>query len=620
MATRFVIKVGVACAALVLLLCAPARPQASASRLQNQSQNRIRIAQDYERRGSYVNALKIYRALFDSVPTNQLYFEGVKRNMIRLKQFDELVFIIKAQIQKVNNVRLYADLGDAYYKKGAQPEAFQTWENALVQFEKQKTAYTYIANAMIANRLYDDAAKMYLKGRRSFGQENLFVFELANIYVLRLKYSEATREYLTHLERHPNQFNYIESRIVNYTKEPEQARKVVVILRESVPGYGQQFLVRKLLANLYLRLEEFALAFEQFRQLEGMEAPQRRQKQAEGKELLFFANQALNAGKHMFAGEAFNLIMKKYPKSTNYYRALFGLATSLQQQGMINEALLQFETLVEGQPNSQWAQVAQFQIGELYFLNLFELDKAESAYQALIKKYPRSKNSHRAYFRIGDCMAAKGELEKAIIWYDRSLNLMPPGSQQRDEGNYKMAYLQFLEGNYAAANENLDKVIEKLGRNNVNQDYVNDALELSFLIAENQTTSEEALRLYCQAEKQKLAHNLTDAVRSLNKIVAEHAKSNVIDETRQSLGEIENARGNCADAIAHFEALIRENSESPYTSFAQKRIAEIYESGLGDLQKAYTAYEKVLVAYPESIYVEDVRARLRNLRSIMKTN
>ena len=83
---------------------------------QKQINDQLRIAQGYERRANYQRALGIYKKLYDQVPGNHIYYEGVKRNMLRIKQFDELLQIINSQIVRANDPRFYADAGNVYYQ------------------------------------------------------------------------------------------------------------------------------------------------------------------------------------------------------------------------------------------------------------------------------------------------------------------------------------------------------------------------------------------------------------------------------------------------------------------------------------------------------------------------
>ena len=77
---------------------------------------------------------------------------------------------------------------------------------------------------------------------------------------------------------------------------------------------------------------------------------------------------------------------------------------------------------------------------------------------------------------------------------------------------------------------------------------------------------------------------------------------------------MENRGGNFLPAIGFFQRLLIEYPNSIHHALAQKRIAEIYEMGLGDTSKAFEAYEKVLLNYPNSLYLEEVRQKLRQIR------
>ena len=138
--------------------------------------------------------------------------------------------------------------------------------------------------------------------------------------------------------------------------------------------------------------------------------------------------------------------------------------------------------------------------------------------------------------------------------------------------------------------------------------------QLTFLIEENEGKSEEALRAYSEAQQLKMQKKDAEAIAVLNRIVAIYPAADVVNESLMELGELEKERGNFEVAVGHFETLLAEHSESVYNALAQKHIAEIYETGLDDLQKAYEAYENVLINYPNSLYLEEVRLKLRELQ------
>lgn len=586
-----------------------------------QINSRIRLAQDYERRGNYEGALGIYRSLYDLVPNNQLYYEGVKRNMLRLKRYDALKDIIKRQIQRTNDLRLMADLGNVYYKSGSQSKALELWSSMLRDHSNKKILYPYVANAMLDNRLYVEAIEVYKLARENFKQENLFVFELANIYVARLNYKDATTEYLKYLEKNPKQFTYIESRITNYTRAPEHARQVEEVLQEYMPKSKQEFYLRKLLANLYLRIADYGNSLEEFKILEGLKDPFDGKNKVPGQKIYNFSENALKAGQYKYARQGYALILSKYKNSPYKIRAQYGLALTSQKQGLSLEALLSYEELTKSAPKSPWVQEAMFQIGEIYFEDFFEVDKALETYQKILRTFRKSVKAVYTYFRIGDCYAAKGKIKDAQNWYERPIKENISNRGIIDKAYYKSAYMDFITGDFDKALEKLNKITEHLGESLIfEESYVNDALELIFLIEQNKSLSSKALFTYAEAQRFKLQRKFAEAITKLKSILENYPATGILAESLMELGEIENKRGNFATAIEYFHGLLKELPESVYDALAQKKIGEIYEQGLGDFQKAQEAYELVLINYPNSLYLEEIRQRLRDLQSRQLSN
>ena len=190
----------------------------------------------------------------------------------------------------------------------------------------------------------------------------------------------------------------------------------------------------------------------------------------------------------------------------------------------------------------------------------------------------------------------------------------------KDRANYRSAYVDFVQGQFDAALEKLNKVMESMGKKNVDQSYINDALELIILIEENKDSSQGALELYAKAQQYRLQRKFAEAVKKLLEILADYPTVTIVDESLFDLGELEDGRKNYPAAINHFENLLQGHPESVYTALAQKRIGEIYEFGLGDFPKAYQAYEQVLVNHPQSLYLEEVRQKLRELQAHKLSN
>ena len=582
--------------------------------------SRIKLAQDYERRGNYELSLRIFLGLFNQVPRNQLYYEGVKRNMLRLKRYERLIEIINAQIARTNDAKYHADLGNVYYKQGEHEKAIGVWNEVVDEYPQKKTTYTYVASAMVENRLYDEAIGLYKKARLNLQQPNAFVFELANMYIARLKYDDATEEYLNYLETSPAQFNYIEGRIAAYTKDAEQARKVAAILKSKREKSHQPHLIDKLLADLYLRNREFDLAFEEFKQLETNKKYLKSQNSSKGKEIYFFAEKALQSENYLYAEKGFNLILEKYRHSPYRLRALYGLALSKQKQGFAQEALNSYESLIATNRKSPWAEDAAYQIGVIFQIDLFDIPRALTAYHRFIQDYPHGRNSIDIYFRIGDCYVVLGDMEKAKVWYGRALIQNNSNTGLEERVNYKRAYADFLNRNYDESLSYLKKVTGNLTNTKQDQTFANDALELMFFIEDNLKKDRKALDLFSDARRYLYRRNPQKAMAAFQSILEKYPNSNLEDKTLIELAELEYSENHFSKSIAYLKTLLEKHPESVYNAFAQKRIGEIYEDGLADFPQAAAAFEKVLIKYPSSIYTEDVRYRLRRLEKRTSNN
>jgi len=79
------------------------------------------------------------------------------------------------------------------------------------------------------------------------------------------------------------------------------------------------------------------------------------------------------------------------------------------------------------------------------------------------------------------------------------------------------------------------------------------------------------------------------------------------------IGETELKNGNFMEAMLAYPLLISTYPYSKICEFAQKSIAEIYETKLSQREQAIKEYELMLTQYPESLLIETVRNRIRDL-------
>lgn len=96
------------------------------------------------------------------------------------------------------------------------------------------------------------------------------------------------------------------------------------------------------------------------------------------------------------------------PESENAYREAFGLLKG----GQYEQAIAGFTAYLKNYPNGQYADNAQFWIGESYYV-LRKFEPAISQYQKLITNYPDSQKQPQALLKIANSFAFLGRKDQA---------------------------------------------------------------------------------------------------------------------------------------------------------------------------------------------------------------
>jgi tetratricopeptide (TPR) repeat protein len=575
----------------------------------------LRLAQDYERFGDYERALSTYERLLSLAPGSKVYWEGVKRNLLQLKRYDVLLKRIEQRLARRSDPRLEADLADVAFKMGQAEKAKQIWRNTLDRHKKDASVYQIVAQSMLGNRLYDEAVEVYKLGRKRLKRPTLFVFDLANIYLARMNLQAAVLEYLRYLEREPRQIAYVESRLAAAVNEPEKAEEVISILEQEVQRGNRSPAVHRILAGLYLRTEQFRKALQEYLLLEKLGSSDQ-PRSAQGADLFAFSEQAMRAGAYEAAQRGYQMIVDRYPNSPFAQRSRLALAQVLQAQGLYEDAVSAYEELLARQPSSPLAHEARYQIGEIQLTGLFRPRAALRSFREVMQRYPNSSRRFDAMLRIGDVYLAMGDMQSAEEWYMRPLALggkMPVGGIERAQ--YKLAYLAFLRGQFDDAMEKLKDLTRNAGRNDsgAGENLVNDALELTLFIQENRSQWPQALQLYVKAVRLELQHRYDDSLEILSTLLSQFPTAPIADDALLRVGDIQAAQQNYVEAALTYQRLLDDYPDSFLADVALKKAGEIYETRLQDYAGAQAVYERLLMEHPESVYLEEVRRRLRSL-------
>jgi tetratricopeptide (TPR) repeat protein len=574
---------------------------------------KLRLAQNFEEADEWERAVTLYEKLYKSEPKNFIFLDGLRRSYTQLKEYDKAIGIIRRWfITHPRDINLMTTLGGLYYDSGNDTAADSVWKVVLSIDPNNVQSYRIVANEMMQHRLYEQCIRTYIDGRTMSKSEVLFADELGTLYAALQQYTLATQEYLRLVKKNPDQLLFVQSRLSAIILKPEALRAASEIVKTEVKISSDNIALHRLYVWLLMEERRYDSALEHYRIID-------RLANANGSELFNFAQQLNQEHASAAASEAFKEIINRFDKSGLLPYARFGYARALEElsdeadtlvpesQPTYRDAIQIYESIASTQDHPDLAVQSLFRIGVIKFEKLFDLDGALSAFNK-IKEFPNTMNIlYDAAIKNGEVQMARNDLVGARKEFERTAEL--PLVIYQDQAVFKLAELNYFEAQF-------DTSLSLLKRfdTNLNTDLANDALQLQYFIQENKTSSLPALIEFAKADLQMRQRKYPESLSHFRDIVKQYPTTLLIDDAMMKIGELHLKLKQTNEAIAAFRFIADSIQLSILKDRAQFRIAEISENVLHNTAQAITAYEKLLERFPNSLYAEQARKRIRLLR------
>lgn len=583
------------------------------ARQEPDNRTQIRLATEFERLGQFDRAADIYYGLFQAAPGNVTYYSGLRRNLERLGRYSELVRIIRQRLELGDDIGGRADLGSALFKNAQEGEARREWQRVLAQNPRNTGAFTQVASAMLQNSLFDDAIAVYLQGREALNSPDLFAIELGNTYVAKMQYDLATREFLRYLDSNNKQFPYVQRRILSLFTEEMGDAVLAEVERHLRSSTNPPVDLLQLYADCLKKMERYGEALAVHVRLEELAA--QRPNYQPGRELYSFAQEMATSGHGDIAGDAYALLLERTPASPFRRAAQLGIAEAQMDAGKYNEALAAVEALLQDGQQNPYMLRAFLLRGELL---LYYLNRPQDALEmfTLVKSRFRQPDAQRAaMLAIADAHRRLGNAAQAASAYAQALSLAMAGGDaaQRNTIHFHLAEMAFMNRQFTRAISLLEKVEPTAALSPGERALRNDALELTLLIEENLADSTTVLGLYADARALQIRGQANRAADSLNALVQRYPASALapralleIAEVHERLGQMQQRKAALKQVIEAYPAAFEADEATYVLALALEKE--------GSAPEAMRYYEKLLVDYPYSTYLEKARARIRSLR------
>ncbi len=589
------------------------------------SATKFRLAQTFEQSGDYQRAEGLYRELVQREPANVLFLDGLQRALVQLKRYDEAVQIVRGRMAAApGDVNLHATLAGIFQRAGRERDARQEWDAILALGAANPTLYRIVASSMIEYRLLDQAAEVYRRGRVACKDPSLFALELAQLRIAMMDYDGATRELVDWLLKNPTQISFVQGRLAGYVAKPDGRSAAIRVVEEALRD-RKDVRLYELLGWLLLEGKEYERALDLARTVDGLT-------RAQGGALLQFADRVFKERAYTVAAKAYQEAIQAPLPPQRIPLARYGYANTLREIALLGDTLRQpigparsaeggsagplqgtldaYRLIIRDYPRTEFSAKAYYQIGILQFTRLFDLDGAlaslghvvEEAGTVGVIRYDVALKVARIYTAKGDTVRAARQCE---------LVAHSPGAtpDQQDEAQFRLAELAFYRGRFEEAIALLDSITV-----NLKADYANDAIQLQSFLLENLSAA-AALARFGQAEFLARQRKNTEAIALLRSIMEQFPANLLVDDALMRIAELQEEAGFSTEALATYHRLLTQYQESSiFLDRAQFNVAEIYQFAVRDPKQAIGEYEKLLADFPQSIFDGLARKRIRLLR------
>ncbi len=572
------------------------------------------LAQEYYRNGEYEKASVLYERLFEQNSRNFFFFERYMECLLVLEDFDNAESEIKKQLRRSdNNVSLFVLYGKLLETQFKEEEANEQYRRAIEELPREQYAIIRLANSFTSLTKYDLAIETFEKGAKLMKDDNIFAYNLGDLYRRKGKVKEMIYYYLNSIERTPRRVEYLKTVFQRYLLE-EDYRELQKQLYTRIQKNRNATYFPELLTWVFVQQKDYRSALRQVKAMDRREG-------GNGERIFELGEIAANDKAYDSAIEAYEYIVESKGRSSAYYLEAKRQALICRRQKLVEgfdytrDDLLKLEALYEdflsefGRSKVTAGIILELAKLEAFYLN--DLPKAIDLLKQMIE-FPQidARLQAQAKLSLADYYLMRGERWESTLLYsqvDKDFKEDFLGNMAR----FKNAKLSYYTGEFEWAQSQFD--ILKASTSKL---IANDALDLSVFIMDNLglDSTETAMKLYSEADLLVFQNKFDDAFAKIDTLVEQFSKHSLNDDILYLKAQIAKRRRDYEKSAKILAQIVDTYSEEIRADNALFELAELYENRLDDKEKAKSLYEKLFIEFSNSTFAVEARKRYRILR------
>ena len=596
---------------LLALFLMPA-PTLSAQQSQEQ------MAAYYYDNGEYQQAAQLYESLYKRT-TNRYYYQRLYATLLKLGEYKDAAKLAeKRQKNYPKELVLYVDLGNTYLIQKQDKKAEKYFSRAVEAITSDLSPIPDLAMAFVNIGRYDYAVKTYLTAREKTRSRQLYFTELVGVYQAMGDYEAMTQEYFDLLDHQAGLMPSVQINMQKAMLEAPDGRLAEGIrkaLVQRVREHPENQTYLEMMIWFSIQQKDFRFALTQAQAVDAR-FPDKGSEQIFRVARIAFENEAYDV-----AADAYRILQQKGTGNQYYFDSRVGelevdFARINHNYSIDSKDFLALKKKYEDAFAELGKNERTIPLMRHYAtLMAYHGNDAQAAVSMLddVLEIPRLKPAVRdeVKLELGDLLLFAGS-----IWDASLLYMQVEKANKNDllgaQAKFKNAKLSYFNHDFEWANSQL-----KVLRSSTSKLIANDAMELSFLISDNMEDDSTygMLELFADADLLLYQNQLDSAWNGFDEINRNALSHPLFDEVLMRKAQIRMKQARYAEADSLLQRLVDFYPTDLTADDALMMMAELNESQLNNPTKARECYEKLLLDYPTSLYVDRARKRYNALKA-----
>ena len=575
------------------------------------------LAAYYYDRGDFAQASELYETLYQR-GSNKYHYQRLLDTYLRLSQYKDATRLVEQRQKKCpGELALLVDEGQVYLAQKQEKKAIKCFNRAVERVGNDLQPVPELAEAFRRLGRYDYAIRTYKKAREQTHNEMLYFNELVTVYQLAGDYQAMTDEYFNLLDRQPGMMQSLQATMQKNLQEAPDTRLAEGIrgaLIDRVRAHPESHVYLEMMIWFALQQQDFQFALDQ------AVAVDSRFPDAGGDHLLRVARIAQSNAAYDVAAEGYRLLQRKGKDDSHYFDARVG-ELEVEYLRLGNQYLLDAKSLAMLRAKYQ---AAFDELGKnartvpllRHYASLMayhggDVQEAVDALDDVLeinRITPRVRDEVK--LELGDLLLFAGQTWDASLLY-MQVEKANPNDVLGASAKFRNARLSYYSHDFQWAKSQLDVL-----RASTSKLIANDAMELSLLLSDNMDddSTYTTLALFADADLLLYQGKLDEAWAGFDATAASMLSHPLHDEVLMRKALIRSRQGRYADADSLLKRVADLYPDDITADDALMQRAELNEQQLGHPDVALQCYEKLLLDYPTSLYVEQARKRYNQLK------